>query len=66
MSSEKTPVLASGISHFEEFMSELEVLAKDYPILKPWTGVALRWAKKYYCRMDGTDAYVITMCKSFY
>ena len=49
MSSEKTLVLSEAISHFELFMSDLEALVKEYPILKPWADTALRWANKYAC-----------------
>jgi hypothetical protein len=44
-------------------MTELEKLGKKHEVLKPWTDIGLRWAIKYYKRMDDTDAYVLTMCK---
>jgi hypothetical protein len=63
MSSEATPVLSRAIIYFERFMTELEDLGKQYAVLKPWTEIGLRWAIKYYVRMDDTDVYVISMCK---
>jgi hypothetical protein len=63
MSSESTPVLSRAISNFEMFMTEWERLGEQHEMLQPWTEIGLRWAKKYYTRMDDTDAYVITMCK---
>ena len=63
MSSESTPVLSRTIGYFEMFMTELENLGEQHSVLRPWTGIALHWATKYYIRMDDTDAYVITMCK---
>jgi len=62
MSSESTPVLSRAISNFEMFMTEWEKLGEQHEILRPWTEIGLEWAKKYYKRMDDTDAYVITMC----
>jgi len=44
-------------------MTEWEILGKKYAILKPWTDIGMRWATKYYIRMDDTEAYVLTMCK---
>jgi len=44
-------------------MTEWESLRVDCPKLKFWMEIGLRWAKKYYIRMDDTDAYVIAMCK---
>jgi hypothetical protein len=45
------------------FMTEWERLGEQHKMLQPWTEISLQWAKKYYTRMDDTDAYVITMCK---
>jgi hypothetical protein len=64
MSSESTPVLSRAISSFEMFMTEWEKLGKKFPELRPWIDIGLKWATKYYIRMDDTDAYVVTMCKS--
>lgn len=64
MSSESTPVLSHAISSFETFMTEWEKLGKEHEKLRPWTEIGLRWAKKYYIRMDDTDAYIVTMCQS--
>jgi hypothetical protein len=46
------------------FMTNLENVGDQYELLKPWTDIGLQWATKYYIRMDDTDAYVVTMCKS--
>jgi hypothetical protein len=62
MSSKSTLVLSHAISDFEKFMTGLESLGNNYEILWPWTEIGLKWAKKYYVRMDDTDAYIITMC----
>jgi hypothetical protein len=64
MSSESTPVLLRTIYNFEMLMTEWERLGDQYEKLKPWTKIGLHWATKYYIRMDETDAYVVTMCKS--
>ena len=61
MSSESTPVLSRTILTFE--MTEWEKLMEEYSILKPWIEISLRWATKYYIRMDETEAYVVAMCK---
>jgi len=63
MSSKSTPVLSRAIASFEMLMTEWERLGDQYHVLKPWTEIGLRWAKKYYVRMDDTEAYVVTMCK---
>ena len=63
MSSETTPVLSRAIPSFEMFMTEWERLGASFPELKPWIDIGLKWAKKYYVRMDDTDTYVVTMCK---
>ena len=62
MSSETTPVLSHAIASFEMLMTEWEKLGEQYSTRRPWTEVGLKWAKKYYNRMDDTNAYVITMC----
>lgn len=62
MSSESTPVLSRAIASFEMFMTEWEKLGEQYEALRPWTDIGLKWAKKYYIRMDDTNAYVIAMC----
>jgi hypothetical protein len=66
MSSESTPVLSRAIIKFEKFMTELERLGHDHPVLKPWTDIGVHWATKYYIRMDDTKAYVVSMCKFLY
>jgi hypothetical protein len=63
MSSESMPVLSRAIINFEMFMTEWEKLGKQHRILRPWTQIGLRWATKYYIRMDDTEVYVISMCK---
>ena len=65
MSYESTPVLLRAISDFEMFMTEWEKLGAQHEILKFWMEIGLDWAKKYYIRMDETDAYVVTMCKFY-
>jgi len=65
MSSESTPVLSRAISDFKMFMTEWEKLRVQHQVLKFWTKISLHWAKKYYIRMDKTDAYVVTMCKIY-
>ena len=62
MSFESTPVLSRAMSSFELFMTEWEKLGKQHRILRPWMEIGLQWAKKYYTRMDDTDAYIMTMC----
>jgi len=44
-------------------MTQWEGLATDHPNLKPWTDISLKWATKYYRRMDDTRAYIIAMCE---
>ena len=44
-------------------MMEWKTLGSDYKTLELWTEISLKWAKKYYIRMDETDAYIVTMCK---
>lgn len=63
MSSESTPVLSRAISDFEKLMTEWERLGDQCPEVSFWTEIGLDWAKKYYVRMDETDAYIVTMCK---
>lgn len=64
MSTETTPILSRAIIFFEMFMTELEKLGSQHEILEPWTDTGLHWAKKYYARMDDTDVYIVTMCRS--
>lgn len=63
MSAESMPVLSGAVPSFEIFMTRWEKLRIKYPVLKPWVDIGLKWAKKYYIRMDATDAYVVAMCK---
>jgi len=61
MSSESTPVLCGAIASFELLMTKWERLGEEHPELQYWTQIGLAWARKYYKRMDDTDAYVIAM-----
>jgi hypothetical protein len=63
LAKEKTPVLAGTIPLIEIFMSRWDVLVEKRPWLKPYIDEGLKWAKKYYIRMDQTSAYIIGMCK---
>lgn len=63
MSAHATPVLSGAIPSFELFMTQWERLGKEYRTLKPWTDIGLKWARKYYSRMDDTRAYIIAMCE---
>ena len=63
LAGEKMPVLAGVIPVFEVFMTEWESLIKKKPALKPYIEEGLKWAQKYYIRMDHTDAYIIGMCE---
>ena len=47
-------------------MSQWEELHKQFPKLKPWITVGLKWARKYYDLMDNTDVYIVTMGEFFY
>jgi hypothetical protein len=60
-SAETTPTLSHAIINFEKFITEWEEIGDDV-CLKPWTDIGLTWAKKYYVRMDDTEAYVLAMC----
>jgi hypothetical protein len=64
LSKEETPVLAGTVPVFEIFLTKLETLAKAKPRLKDCIEEGLRFAKKYYQRMDDTGAYVVSMCTS--
>lgn len=61
MSSESTPVLCGAIATFELLMTSWERLAAVYPQVKRWTDIGLFWARKYYKRMDHTNAYIVTL-----
>jgi hypothetical protein len=49
---EKTPTLGNVVPQFELFMSSLEVLGSQSEELRPITDVGIKWATKYYQRMD--------------
>ncbi|OJA12309.1 hypothetical protein AZE42_10247 [Rhizopogon vesiculosus] len=61
MSSESHPRLGRAVPHLELFMSAWEKKAQKIPHLKPFIDVGLKWAEKYYKRMDDTCAYVVAM-----
>ncbi len=63
MSFEATPVLSRAIIYFEMLMTEWESLGEQHEVLKPWMEISLRWATKYYIKMDDTNIYIVTMCK---
>jgi hypothetical protein len=63
LSNEKTPVLAGVLPMFEIFLIKWETLARNKTRLAPLIDEGLKWAYKYYQRMDLTDAYVVAMCK---
>jgi len=63
MSAEQTPILSGAIPSFETFMMAWEQLGKKHPWLARWTDIGMEWAKKYYTKMDKTDAYVIAICE---
>ena len=63
MSAESMPVLSGAVPSFKIFMTRWEQLHARHPQLKPWINVGLKWAEKYYTRMDDTDAYVVAMCE---
>jgi hypothetical protein len=62
MSSERTPVLSGAIPAFEMLMTKWEKIAES-DTLKPLVEPGLEWTTRYYRRMDGTKAYIISMCK---
>jgi hypothetical protein len=64
MSLESLPCLGQAIPTFELFMLGWENLTKNEPCLELWIRVGLQWARKYYTRMDDTNAYVFAMCES--
>lgn len=56
------PVLAGTIPLFEKLMTRLENLKKKQPDLAPPIEAGLKFAYKYYNRMDSTSVYVVSMC----
>jgi hypothetical protein len=64
MSKEKTPVLAGTVPTFKRFMTSWEKLAEKNQHLAPVIKVGLKFAYKYYKKMDDTDAYMMSMCES--
>jgi hypothetical protein len=66
MSGEATPILSGTIPAFEVFMTEWEKIRATNSRLKHWIDEGMRWAVKYYIRMDQTKAYVIAMCEYNY
>jgi hypothetical protein len=63
MSAHATPVLSGAIPSFELCMTQWERLGDSFTNLKPWTEIGLKWATKYYKRMDDTRAYIVAMCQ---
>ena len=63
MSKEHTPILSGAIPSFEMFMMAWEQLGEKHPHLAQWTDIGIKWATKYYKRMDELPAYIITMCE---
>ena len=63
MSFKATLVLLHAIIYFEMLMTEWESLGEQHEVLKPWMEISLRWATKYYIKMDDTNIYIVTMCK---
>jgi len=64
MSSESMPVMCGVIASFKLLMTKWERLGEEHPQLWYWTHIGLCWVKKYYRRMDDTNAYAIAMSKS--
>ena len=60
------PILSGAIPAFEGFMTKWEALCEQFPKLRFWIDIGLKWATKYYKRMDDTDAYIVTMSRSRY
>lgn len=63
MSAHATPVLSGALPSFELFMTQWERLGELHANLKPWTDIGLKWANKYYRRMDNTNVFIIATCK---
>lgn len=61
MAKEATPVLSGAIPLLELFMSKWESLAKKNVVLRPFIEEGLVKAREYYCKMDLTRAYVISL-----
>ena len=58
-------MLAGTIPSFERFMTSWEKLAKKNQHLAPAIKVGLKFAYKYYNKMDDTSAYMVAMCESY-
>lgn len=63
MSKQEMPVLAGAIPTFERMMSRLEKLAIKQPQLARPIKAGLKFAYKYYSKMDDTDAFLLGMRK---
>lgn len=61
VSGDKLPRLGLSVPYFELFMTGWEGLRDSQVRLKPWLNIGLKWALKYYSRMDDTTAHVIAM-----
>jgi len=44
-------------------MTTWEILGKNHPELARFTDIGLKWAVKYYERMDLLKAYIVAMHK---
>ena len=63
MSGETLPHLGGAVPSFELFMITWQTLSVTCPRLKGWIDEGLKWAQKYYNRMDGNITYILAMCK---
>lgn len=66
LSVQRVPILCHAVRAFEYFLTAWEAL-KEGPrgsYLAPYIDEGLRWAGKYYKKLDDTSAYVIAMCTS--
>lgn len=44
-------------------MTRWKEIGRDHRNLRPWTDIGLKWAGKYYSKMNDTRAYVVVMCR---
>src|SRR5712672_1137275 len=60
-----TPSLSGAVPSFKVFMTKWESLGNnpEKPYMMDLVRPGLKWAYKYYARMDYTPTYIITMCK---
>lgn len=62
MSGESLPRLGGAVPSFELFMIAWQNMATMCPRLKGWIDEGLKWARKYYDRMDSNMTYIFAMC----